>query len=296
MSTFWSIWVSVIVLGTILGCWWLLWATRRSQTTDTETDRTMGHSFDGIEEYDNPLPKWWFYLFTATVIFSLAYVVLYPTLGNFKGILGWTSHGQWEQEMVDAQHKYGPIFAKFGSTPIPELAKNPDAVKMGQRLFENNCAVCHGSTAHGNVGFPNLSDNDWLYGGTPDKIVETITGGRNGMMPAKGLMPNMTDEQVDELVNYVLSFSGREKDKAAAEKGKALFAQACAACHGPDAKGNQSIGSANLTDNIWLYGGDYHTIRLTILHGRQGQMPAWGDKLGKDRIHIIAAYVYSLSH
>lgn len=296
MSTFWSIWVSVIVLGTILGCFWLLWATRRSQTTDTETDRTMGHSFDGIEEYDNPLPKWWFYLFTATVVFSLGYVLLYPALGNFPGLLHWTSHGQWEQEMVDAQHKYGPIFAKYGSTPIEELAKNPDAVKMGQRLFENNCAVCHGSTAHGNVGYPNLSDNDWLYGGTPEKIVETITNGRQGMMPAKGLMPNMSDAQVNDLVNYVLSFTGREKDKAAAAQGKALFAQACAACHGPDAKGNQSIGSANLTDSIWLYGGDYHTIQTTILHGRHGQMPAWGDKLGKDRIHIIAAFVYSLSH
>ena len=296
MSTFWSIWISVIVLGVVLGCWWLLWATRKSQTTDLETDRTTGHSYDGIEEYDNPLPKWWFYLFTASCVFSLVYLLLYPGLGNFKGLLGWTSHGQWREEVQQAQHKYGPIFAKYGQTPIEQLAQNPDAIRMGQRLFVNNCSVCHGSAARGAVGFPNLTDNDWLYGGSPDKIVETITNGRQGQMPAKGLKPDMTDSQVDALVNYILSFSNRAKDPEAAKEGAQLFQQACAACHGQDAKGNQSVGSANLTDNIWLYGGDFATIKQTILHGRHGVMPAWGDTLGHDKIHIIASYVYSLSH
>ena len=296
MSTFWSIWISVIVLGTVFGCWWLLWATRKNQTTDVETDRTMGHSFDGIEEYDNPLPKWWFYLFMATCIFALIYLALYPGLGNWKGLLGWTSYNQWEAEVQEAEEKYGEIYAKFGQTPIPELAKNEDALKIGQRLFANNCAVCHGSAAGGQVGFPNLTDNDWLYGGTPEAILQSIAHGRMGNMPAKGVMPNMTSEQVDQVVNYVLSFSGREKDPAAAEAGKQAFAQACAACHGPDAKGNQAIGAPNLTDNIWLYGSTYEWIRETVEHGRQNQMPAQSGRLSDDQIHILAAYVYSLSN
>ena len=296
MSTFWSIWISVIVLGTVFGCVWLLWATRKGQTTDVETDRTMGHAFDGIEEYDNPLPKWWFYLFMSTCVFALGYLALYPGLGNWKGLLNWTSTNQWEAEVAAADEKYGPIYAQFGQTPIPELAGNEDALKIGQRLFANNCAVCHGSAARGQVGFPNLTDNDWLYGGTPEKIVETISNGRMGMMTAKGVMPNMTNEQVDQVVNYVLSFSGREQDAAAAEAGKAVFAQACVACHGPDAKGNQAVGAPNLTDNIWLYGSTYDKIRETVVHGRQNQMPAQAGRLSDDQIHILAAYIYSLSN
>ncbi|HTN33261.1 MAG TPA: cytochrome-c oxidase, cbb3-type subunit III, partial [Marinobacter sp.] len=241
MSTFWSIWISVIVLGTVLGCWWLILATRKGQVSDTETERTTGHSFDGIEEYDNPLPKWWFYLYVSTCVFSLGYLALYPGLGNFEGLLGWTSTNQWEAEVAKADDKYGEIYAQYGSTPIPELATNSDALKVGQRLFANNCAVCHGSAARGQVGFPNLTNDDWLYGGTPDDILMSIRDGRMGNMPPKGVMPNMTNEQVDQVVNYVLSFSGREKDSAAAKAGEAVFAQGCAACHGADGKGNQAM-------------------------------------------------------
>lgn len=296
MSTFWSIWISAIVLGTIFGCWWLLWATRKSQTTDTETERTTGHSFDGIEEYDNPLPKWWFYLFVGTCVFSLGYLVLYPGLGNFKGILGWTQHNQWEKEVQVAEAKYGEIYAQYGSTPIVELAQNEDAMKMGQRLFANNCAVCHGSAARGAVGFPNLTDDDWLYGGDPDTIVQTLTHGRQGAMPAKGMMPNMDSEQVDQVVNYVLSFSDRARDPEAAKAGEQVFMQACAACHGQDAKGMQAMGAPNLTDNTWLYGSTYDRIEETVLYGRQNQMPAQKGRLSEDQIHILGAYVYSLSN
>lgn len=296
MSTFWSIWVSVIVLGTIFGCWWLLLATRKSQTTDTETDQTTGHSFDGIEELDNPLPKWWFYLFVGTCVFSLGYLALYPGLGNFKGLLGWTQENQWEAEVQQAEAKYGELYAKYGQTPVPELAKNEDALKMGQRLFANNCAVCHGSAARGAVGFPNLTDNAWLYGGEPENILTTIHKGRNGAMPAKGLMPNMTAEQLDQVVNYVLSFSGREKDAEAAKAGAAVFAQGCAACHGANAKGNQQIGAPNLTDDDWLYGSTYDWIAETVTYGRQNHMPAQEGRLSDDQIHILASYVYSLSN
>ena len=296
MSTFWSLWISVIVLGTIFGCVWLLWATRKSQTTDTETDRTTGHSFDGIEEYDNPLPKWWFYLFLATCVFSLGYLVLYPGLGNFQGILGWSSANQWEAEVAAAEEKYGEIYAQYGSTPVVELAEDEDALKIGQRLYANNCQVCHGAAARGQIGFPNLTDNDWLYGGTPDDILYTLHNGRMGAMPAKGVMPNMTGEQVDQVVNYVLSFSGREKDAEAAEAGAAVFAQGCAACHGADGKGNQDVGAPNLTDNIWLYGSTYDWIKETVLYGRQNRMPSQSGRLSDDQIQILAAYVYSLSN
>lgn len=296
MSTFWSIWISVIVLGTIFGCWWLLWATRKSQTTDTETDRTMGHSFDGIEEYDNPLPKWWFYLFIATCVFALGYLALYPGLGNFKGILGWTSANQWEAEVAKADARYGEIYAQFGDTPIPELAQNEDAMKIGQRLYANNCSVCHGTAARGQVGFPNLTDDDWLWGGEPDQIWHSIAKGRQGNMPAKGVMPNMTSQQVDQVVNFVLSYSGRERDAEAAKAGEAVYQQACAACHGADGTGMTAMGAPNLTDNIWLYGSTYEWIRETVEHGRQNEMPAQEGRLTNDQIQILAAYVYSLSN
>lgn len=296
LSSFWSLWISVIVMGSIIGSAWLLYATRKSQTTDSETEKTMGHAFDGIEEYDNPLPKWWLYMFVATIIFALAYVVLYPTLGNFQGVLNWSSANQWEKEVKSADDKYGPVFAKFADMSIEEISKNPEALEIGQRLFSNNCAVCHGSTAKGSYGFPNLTDSDWLYGGEPQTIEQTILGGRQGNMPAKGLKPDMSASEMDDLVNYLLSFSNRAKDEASVARGQELFGQACAACHGPDAKGMHALGSANLTDGVWLYGGSPEQIRQTIERGRGGVMPAQEDRLGKDKVHILAGYVYSLSN
>ncbi len=283
------------MLGTVFGCWWLLYAVRKGQTTDTETDRTTGHSFDGIEELDNPLPKWWFYLFVATCVFSLGYLALYPGLGNYEGLLGWTKENQWQAEVQQAEARYGELYAKYGDTPVVELAENEDALKMGQRLFANNCAVCHGSAGRGSLGFPNLTDDDWLYGGEPENILKTLHNGRNGAMPAMGLMPNMTPAQVDQVVNFVLSYSDRAKDAEAAEKGEQVFAQACAGCHGADGKGNQAVGAPNLTDNVWLYGSTYDWIKETVMNGRQNQMPAQGGRLSEDQIQILAAYVYSLS-
>ncbi len=296
MTAFWSIWISVIVLGTIFGCWWLLWATRKGQTTDTDTEKTTGHSFDGIEEYDNPLPKWWFYLFVGTCVFSLVYLALYPGLGNFPGLLGWSQEKQWAEEVQLADARYSELYAQFGDTPVPELAEDEQAMRMGQRLFANNCAVCHGSAARGSIGFPNLTDDAWLYGGDPDTILQTVHNGRQGNMPAKGLMPNMTAEQLDQVVNYVLSFSGREQDAAAAEAGSQVFAQGCAACHGPDGTGNQAMGAPDLTDNAWLYGSTYDWIRETVQYGRQNHMPAQSGRLSEDQIQILAAYVFSLSN
>ncbi len=296
MTSFWSYWVSIITLGSIFGCVWLLYATRKSQTSDVETEEKMGHTFDGIEEYDNPMPKWWLGLFLATIIFGLIYLVIYPGLGNFEGLRGWTSTGQWQEEVDKAEELYTPIFKAYAEKPIVQLATDTEAMKVGQRLFANNCAVCHGSTGRGSLGFPNLTDNDWLYGGDPETIKTTLLHGRNGQMPVKGLNPSMSSTDVANLTHYLLSFSGRSDDKNAVEAGSKMYATACAACHGSDAKGNQAMGAPNLTDNIWLYGGTAEKITQTLNYGRAGVMPAQKDKLSEEKIHLLAAYVYSLSN
>lgn len=304
MTSFWSFWVAIISLGSIFGSLWLIHVTKKSQTTDTETEKTMGHTFDGIEEYDNPMPKWWLYLFVGTCIFALGYYALYPGLGNYKGLLTidvdgeskpWTQVAQWEAEIAEADEKYSPIFEAYAAKSVDELVADPEAMKVGQRLFANNCAVCHGSAARGAIGFPNLTDDDWLYGGTEEAIKATLVNGRMGNMPAKGLNPNMTDAQVDDMVHYLLSFSDRSDDAAAAERGAAMYQTACAACHGADAKGNLAVGAPNLTDNIWLYGGTPKRIKHTLLYGRAGVMPAQKDRLSEEKIHLLTAYVKSLS-
>lgn len=294
MSSFWSGWITVIVLGSIFGCAWLLWVTRKSQKHDSETEQTMGHEFDGIAEYDNPLPKWWLVMFMATIVFGLIYAALYPTLGNYGGLLGWTSHNQWQKEFDAAQEKFAPLYAELAARPIEELAKDEKALKMGQRLFANNCAVCHGSAARGNIGFPNLTDHDWLYGGTPEKIKETLKNGRNAMMPAWGSI--IGEEGVIATANYVRSLSGQENvDAAQVAKGEAIFKANCAACHGPEGKGTQAMGAPNLSDGIWLYGGTQGIVEMTLRNGRGGVMPSFQQKLGDEKIHLVAAYVYSLS-
>ena len=294
MNTFWTVWISVISLGTIFGCTWLLWATRKSQQHDSPTEETMGHDFDGIEEYDNPLPKWWLYLFIGTIVFGLVYYILYPGLGSFKGVLGWSQENQWQKEVEQAEQKYGPLYAKLAETPIEELANDPKAVKMGQRLFANNCAVCHGSTARGSFGFPNLTDDDWLYGGSPAKIKETLTIGRTAAMPAwEAIIGN---EGIVQVSHYVRALSGQKNvDQTLADKGQPIYTTNCVACHGADGKGNQMLGAPNLADGIWLYGGTQKGIENTLRTGRNGAMPSFKHTLGDERIHLVTAYVYQLS-
>jgi cytochrome c oxidase cbb3-type subunit III len=296
MSTFWSIWVIVITLINILGATWLLFATRKveikGELTEGDAPKT-GHVYDGIEEYDNPLPRWWFNMFLITVVFSLIYLMLYPGFGNFKGLLGWTSTGQWEEQIANADKRYGPIFAKFYDVPVEALSANPEALKMGGRLFSNNCSVCHGSDGRGGYGFPNLADNDWLYGGTPEAIKTSITQGRNGVMNAWGDV--MGEESVQNVADFVFSLSDRNHDSVKAEAGTKVFATYCSACHGADGKGNQVLGAPNLTDNIWLYGASPEYVKHTIRNGRNGRMPAQQDLLSPEKIHLLTAYVYSLS-
>lgn len=295
MSTFWSLWIIVIVVVTIGGSTWLLFATRKMEVTGEDTGKapTTGHAYDGIEEYDNPLPAWWFKMFVGTVIFGVIYLLLFPGLGSFGGLLGWTSHGKWQKEVDAAEAKYGVIYDKFAQQSIEDLAGTPEALKMGRRLFANNCAVCHGSDARGGFGFPNLTDDDWLYGGSPDKIKETLIHGRAAAMPAWGSV--IGEEGIEKVAAYVFSLSGREHNKSLAEEGKTIFATYCAACHGADGKGGQAVGAPNLTDNIWLYGGSPELVKHTLRSGRNGVMPAQGEKLKANKIHLLTAYVYSLS-
>lgn len=296
MSDFWSLYISIITIVFIIAVIWLLFVTRNMKSdSHEENSELVGHSYDGIQEYNNPLPRWWINMFYITIVFAIVYLVLYPGLGNWKGTLGWTSAGQHQQEMEKAKKQYGPLFAKYASIDIPQLVqKHPESLEMGKRIFLNNCAMCHGSDAGGAPGFPALNDNDWLYGGSPSKIVETITNGRNANMPAWG--PVIGNDGVAQVASYVASLSGRPAVKSLVEKGKQTFATYCAACHGQDGKGNQMLGAPNLTDRIWLYGGSPLVIEKTIRGGRQGVMPAHKNLLDSDKIHLVAAYVYSLSH
>lgn len=300
MTSFWSWYVTLLSLGTIAALVWLLLATRKGQRRDS-TEETVGHSYDGIEEYDNPLPRWWFMLFVATVVFALGYLALYPGLGNWKGLLpgyegGWTQVKEWQREVDRANEQYGPLYAKFAAMPVEQVAQDPQALKMGGRLFASNCSVCHGSDAKGAYGFPNLTDHDWLYGGEPETIKTTILGGRQAVMPA--WKDVIGEEGIRHVAGYVRSLSGRDVPEGIdsdIEQGQKIFAANCVVCHGPDAKGIQAMGAPNLTDNVWLYGSSFGQIQQTLRYGRNGRMPAQEAILGNDKVHLLAAYVYSLS-
>ena len=290
LSPFWHWWVVIIVVGMMVGCMWLLFANSRGTPGES-----TGHVWDDdLREYNNPLPLWWRNMFILTVVFGAGYLLLYPGLGNFAGKLGWTEHGEMKQRMAQLQAQRNEIFAALKDKDVLALSKDPSALSLGHAVFMTNCAGCHGADAKGAIGFPNLTDNDWLYGGEPDKIVETITNGRRGAMPAfKGVL---NDDQLNALLDFVPFWSDPKLDPAKRERGMQQFMQTCVACHGPDGKGNQMIGSANLTDDIWLYGGGRDRVRETILNGRNGMMPAWQGTLSPDEIRVVAAYVYSLSH
>jgi cytochrome c oxidase cbb3-type subunit 3 len=302
MTTFWSTYISVLTIGSLIGLTWLLLATRKGESKNT-TDQTMGHSFDGIEEYDNPLPKWWFWLFVGTLVFSVGYLILYPGLGNWKGILpgyenGWTGVNEWQKEMDKADARFGPIFAKYAAMPVEEVAKDPQALKMGGRLFASNCSVCHGSDAKGAFGFPNLTDKDWRWGGEAETIKASIMNGRHGVMPAWAEV--IGDQGVADVAAFVLTdLDGRslpEGNKADVVKGKEIFAANCVACHGPEGKGTPAMGAPDLTHpQAFIYGSSFAQLQQTIRYGRQGQMPAQADIQGNDKVHLLAAYVYSLS-
>jgi len=292
MTEFWNWWVIIIVVINILGCWALLHWTRKIK--GAKEGETTGHVYDGIEEYNNPLPRWWLNMFYISLIFSIGYLVLYPGLGNFAGTLSWSQENQHAAEVAQAKKTYQPLFEKYANTPIEELAKIKQATEMGKRIFVNTCFGCHGSDARGNPGYPNLADKDWLWGGSPAQIKQSIVTGRRGAMPPFGSV--LSDEQVDGLVQYIGQLSGHTVDEEVAKTGKAVFDAQCFVCHGQDAKGNIALGAPNLTDDIWLYKGTAAEIAKTIRQGRNGEMPAHAERLGEARSHLVTAYVYSLSN
>jgi len=300
-SPFWEWYIGIITVASILACAVLL----KSMTTHRVSGEpgTTGHTWDeDLVELNHPLPRWWIWLFYITIAFSLAYLLVYPGLGSFAGSFRWTSKGEYEAEMKAADERYGPLYQKFASQDLRKLAADPEARALGQKLFLNNCAQCHGSDAAGGKGFPNLTDNDWLYGGDPETIKASIMNGRNGVMPALGA--SLGPEGTLDAANYVLSLSGAKHDAARAARGKQTFTTVCAACHGADGRGNQQLGAPNLTDNIWLHGGSEAAIVETITKGHgtdslipgQSAMPAHKDSLGEAKVHILAAYVWGLSN
>lgn len=293
-SNFWAMYVAVLTLGSILACVVLLWATGKAKAM-TASDNTTGHVWDGdLREMNNPLPRWWVWLFIITIVFSLVYLYLYPGLGTHPGAYGWSSRGQHKAEVDKGNADTAPLYAKFMGMKPEDVAKDAQAMAIGERLFMNNCAQCHGSDARGQKGIPNLTDNDWLHGGTPEKIVETIAEGRVGNMPPIAAAVGSEDD-VKNVANYVLSLSGSKHDAARATKGQEKFA-VCAACHGPDGKGMQAVGAPNLTDNIWLHGSGEAAVLAMVNNGQVNQMPAQKDRLTKDQIHVLASYVWGLSH
>jgi cytochrome c oxidase cbb3-type subunit 3 len=256
---------------------------------------TTGHTWDeDLDELNNPLPRWWIWLFYITIVFSLIYLVLYPGLGSYAGSFKWTSKGEYEAEVKQANAQYGPLYEKYAAQDLKQLAADPGARAIGQRLFLNYCAQCHASDGRGGKGFPDLTDRDWLYGGDPAAIKASILNGRNGIMPALGAALGV--ESTRDVANYVLSLSGRTSDAARAARGKEKFVAVCAACHGAEGKGNPQLGAPNLTDSAWLHGARESTIIETITKGRNSVMPAHKDFLGEAKSHILAAYVYSLSN
>jgi cytochrome c oxidase cbb3-type subunit 3 len=292
-SGFWN-WFIIIptVLG-ILACFLLIrWLS--SDIKPEDQGKEMDHVWDGdLVELNNPLPRWWLNMFYATLFFSIGYLVLYPGLGTFKGLLGWTQTGQYQREIDLADAKFGPLFKRFSEMDIIAVAAEPDAQRMGERMFVSYCATCHGSDARGARGFPNLRDNDWLYGGDPEIIKQTILNGRNGVMPAWEAALG-GEAGVNDMTEYVFSLSGRNVDQDAAMRGKEKYATLCVACHGADGTGNQALGAPNLTDNIWLHGGTPSRVMESIAKGRNGIMPPHSEFLGEEKAHLLAAYVYSL--
>jgi len=291
-SGFWDLFIGVITVVSVVAC--AIFLKSQSVRTSVEAD-TSGHTWDeDLTEYNNPLPRWWAWLFYLTIAFSLGYLVLYPGLGSYSGTLGWSQVKQLEDETRVADARFGPLYEKFAAQDIAALAKSPDALAIGQKLFLNNCAQCHASDGGGSRGFPNLTDRDWLWGGTPEAIKTSITDGRTSLMPPMGAAVG-GDEGARDTANYVLSLSGRPHDAARASRGKALFQQTCSACHGADGKGNPQLGAPNLTDGVWLHGSGEQNIVEQIVKGRTSQMPAHKDLLSPAKIHLLTAYVYSLS-
>ena len=296
MSAGWSTYITLVTVVGIFWCIWLLFSQLKVKVKldpDGEIADT-GHVWDeDLRELNNPLPRWWMWMFLSSCIFSLSYLILYPGLGSYSGVLGYSSDGALMNSMTTANEELKPVYAKYIKMDIEQVGADPKAREMGQRLFLNSCAQCHGSDAGGSKGFPNLTDGDWLYGGSPENIKTTLINGRNGVMPAYG---HLETAQIADLANYVRSLSGLPADDAKVARGAELFKSNCVACHGVDGKGNIVLGAPNLTDKTWLYGGSEATIVETLTKGRMAMMPSQDKVLSPEKIQLLTAYVWGLSN
>ena len=293
-SVGWSIWIVTIALGGVAFCLFVLFSQMKGQAKKGEKISDTGHIWDGITEYDTPLPRWWISMFLILTVVALGYWVLYPGLGTFKGLLdtNQAKEVRADQEKIEAIVR--PVFQKYAEMPIEDIAKDDEARAIGQRLFLNNCAQCHGSDAQGSPSFPNLTDGSWLWGGEPEKILQTITNGRRGIMTAYKTL--MTPAQASDVAQYVRSLNELAHDQTRVVPGKKMFDQFCVACHGAEAKGNPLLGAPDLTDGVWLYGSSEETIVYGILNGRDNQMPAQKDLLSPEQIRVLAGWVWGLSN
>lgn len=290
-SGFWSLFIAGVTLVSVVACGVLLASLSRRKVA-SDPDKTAHVWDEDLHEYNNALPRWWIWLFWITIAWGLAYLWFYPGLGTWQGAFKWTSAGEYQEEVKVAQDRYGPLYARLAAVGLEQLSADPEARVVGQRLFITYCSQCHASDARGSKGFPNLTDDDWLHGGTPEAIKTTILEGRKGAMPPMGA--GLSPAQVKDIANYVRSLSGLSHDEAGAGRGKPLFAR-CAGCHGAEGQGNIALGAPDLTDKVWLHGSSEATIVETITLGRTNVMPAHKEFLGEQRSHILAAYVYGLS-
>ncbi|GAA4338701.1 cytochrome-c oxidase, cbb3-type subunit III [Pigmentiphaga soli] len=293
-ADFWGYYIGAIALVGIACCVWLLLGQRKMKAAAAGPVTDTGHVWDGdLRELNNPLPRWWMWMYLLACVFALGYLLLYPGLGFFQGLLGYSGEQSLAAQQRQVAEQLRPLYARFETMPIPQIADDPQGRQIGQRLFLNNCAQCHGADARGSKGFPNLADRDWLYGSAPDTIAQTIAQGRHGVMPPFG--GQLDGETIDDLSNYVLSLSGLAADPLRKERGRSAFRANCVACHGADGTGNKFVGAPNLTDRVWLYGSARSTIVETITKGRDNQMPAHEHLLTPDQIRLLAAYVWGLT-
>lgn len=294
MSAFWSAWIIVLTTVTLVLLVWLLFATRKLKNPNQ--DNTTGHVYDGITEEDNPLPGWWFTMFIVTIIFGVGYLIAYPGMGNFSGLLNWSSADEHDRRAQQVAQSFQSNVSEFTGKSITELAQNTKARNMGRRLFATNCSVCHGAEGKGGFGFPNLTDAEWQWGGTPDQILHSIKHGRQAVMVS--WKDALGPQNLTHVVNYVASLTaadGAQLDAESVAAGQPVFMTYCSSCHGAEGKGNQLLGAPSLVDDVWLYGGSTAEIMVSVSAGRNGQMPAHSGLLSEDKINLIAAYVLGLS-
>ncbi|TVQ41621.1 MAG: cytochrome-c oxidase, cbb3-type subunit III [Wenzhouxiangella sp.] len=297
MSAFWHWFVVIITLAFTAGMVWLFIATGKSKVpsgTNKEGEETTGHVWDeDLEELNNPMPRWWLWLFYGTVIWALIYLILYPGLGRFEGVLGWSSEGQYKQERGAADAAFDERFGELVAMPLEELAQHAGALEAGRNLYRTNCSTCHGSDARGARGYPNLTNNHWIWGGQPDQVWTSIYEGRQAVMP--GFEGALDDQEITRTAVFVQQLAGQSVDQTMAAAGRRHYDMLCLACHGQDGKGNPALGAPDLTAGIYTYGSSMDDLRYTIRHGRQGVMPAQRELLGEARSRLVTAYVLSLN-